>query len=54
MEKIISQYKKENGQISKIEYRKFTHDEYEDELIKAFAAGNGPDIFVRKAIKILM
>ncbi|MEA3273223.1 MAG: extracellular solute-binding protein [Patescibacteria group bacterium] len=46
IEKVISQYKKNNGQISEIKYRKFTYDEYEDELIKAFAAGNGPDIFL--------
>jgi ABC-type glycerol-3-phosphate transport system substrate-binding protein len=45
MEKMIGLYKKKNEQISQIKYRKFTYDEYENELIKAFAAGNGPDIF---------
>jgi len=29
----------------KIEYRKLRFDEYEDELIRAFAEGRGPDIF---------
>ncbi|MBU2025971.1 MAG: extracellular solute-binding protein [Patescibacteria group bacterium] len=45
IQNFISQYKEQNEHIKDIKYRKFTYDEYENELIKALAAGRGPDIF---------
>lgn len=40
---IIKSYKAEHPNV-KINYRKLRFDEYEDELIRAFAEGRGPDI----------
>lgn len=45
MNDFIKMYKGKNKQVSQIKYRKIPFGEYESELIKAFAAGNGPDIF---------
>ncbi|MBD3245201.1 MAG: extracellular solute-binding protein [Candidatus Moranbacteria bacterium] len=46
MKEFIHEYERQNPQISKISYRKFTPEEYEEELIKAFANQQGPDIFL--------
>jgi len=43
---IINQYKKLNTHVGEIKYKKFSQDTYKKELIDAFAAGNGPDIFL--------
>ncbi|MFH1632164.1 MAG: extracellular solute-binding protein [bacterium] len=43
-ETIIDSYRALHPNVS-IEYRKLRFDEYEDELIRAFAEGRGPDIF---------
>lgn len=44
MSKYISDFKREYSNVS-IEYRKFTPQEYETELINALAENRGPDIF---------
>jgi len=41
---LIADYQKIHPQI-KIDYRNFTQEEYENELLKAFAEDRGPDIF---------
>lgn len=41
---VISAYRRQHPNV-KINYRKLRFDEYEDELIRAFAAGQGPDLF---------
>ncbi len=41
---IISSYTTMHPNV-KIEYKKLRYDEYEDELLRAFAEGEGPDIF---------
>lgn len=41
---IISSYTAMHPNV-KIEYRKLRYDEYEEELVRALAEGNGPDIF---------
>lgn len=46
MSKLIGPYKEKNKQVADIVYRKLTYDEYEKELISAFATGKGPDIFL--------
>ena len=46
MNDFINDYKAKNDQITEIKYRKLTYDEYESELVRAFAAGKGPDIFI--------
>lgn len=43
---MISEYDKINPFINRITYRKFTVDNYKNDLINALAAGNGPDIFM--------
>lgn len=41
---IIDAYRAQHPNV-KINYRKLRFDEYEEELIRAFAEGNGPDLF---------
>lgn len=43
---IINQYKKINPHIGEIKYRKFTAENYRNDLMEALAAGQGPDIFL--------
>ncbi|MBP7060641.1 MAG: extracellular solute-binding protein [Candidatus Moranbacteria bacterium] len=43
---VIGDYKKLNPFIQKIEYRKLSPETYKEDLINAFAAGKGPDIFM--------
>lgn len=43
---LINQYKKLNPYVGEIKYRKFTADTYKQDLLEAFAAGQGPDIFL--------
>lgn len=44
IDEYVSEFRKQYSNIS-IEYRKFTPQEYETELINALAEGRGPDIF---------
>ena len=44
MYNIMQAYRSIHPNVS-IDYRELRYDEYEDELIRAFAEGNGPDIF---------
>lgn len=43
-EEIIDSYKVLHPEVT-INYRKLRYDEYEDELVRAYAEGRGPDIF---------
>jgi len=43
---LFSEYKKINPFIGQIRYRKVSADTYQEDLISAIAAGNGPDIFM--------
>jgi ABC-type glycerol-3-phosphate transport system substrate-binding protein len=44
---VISEYRKLNeGHVGNISYRKMSEDTYRDDLIRAFAEGKGPDIFM--------
>lgn len=42
---LLEQYRKDNRQVGNITYKKFDYGVYEQELIKALAAGKGPDVF---------
>lgn len=43
----LSEYRKVNGNhVGNIAYRKMSEDTYRDDLIRAFAEGKGPDIFM--------
>jgi ABC-type glycerol-3-phosphate transport system substrate-binding protein len=43
---IFSEYRKINPHITQINYRKLPTESYEQDLLEALAAGNGPDIFM--------
>jgi ABC-type glycerol-3-phosphate transport system substrate-binding protein len=43
---LIEKYQAQNPNVSSITYKKLQYSEYEDELIKAFSLGQGPDIFL--------
>lgn len=43
---IISEYRRINPFIGDIQYKKFTVDTYEKDLLSALASGQGPDIFM--------
>ncbi len=43
---IVNEYKKINPYIGTIEYKKFSVDNYKEDLLDAMAAGEGPDIFL--------
>lgn len=45
-QEIFTQYRELNPHISKINYRKLPVESYQQDLLEALAAGNGPDIFM--------
>lgn len=45
-QEIFSEYRKINSHIKQITYRKLPIESYEQDLLEALAAGNGPDIFL--------
>lgn len=44
--KAINEYRKLNPHIKDIQYRKLSPETYKEDLLNAFAAGKGPDIFM--------